>query len=374
MRALTVVLAAAMSLATAADVRGQAASMDLALSRPLTVSVTSAPVGDVLTKLSQVSGVKIVLDPDTTAFLPYGSQTRLGVRMTDISLRDGLGQVLAPSALQWVVDDGSVRVLPNDALYRLSRRATFEELEMLGRLHTGALTVPTGTGVPLLEQIRIIAHEPKLNIVYKAPGDTDSLAAAATEQASKQLPASPARFLDAMTAVNDWTWYLAGKDIIVLPRKDQVERQLQRQVTLRYKNEQLITVLKDLAKQAHVQLDLAPGVLALVPAEMRSNYTLVMADATVAQTLEIISGMTGLVFERTSNGLLVQPSKMLQQPTSAPAKRPYLIRTVMKINGQELEVFLRSDELPEDVQDAITAEKNKFIEKLRSNKTTQPTN
>ena len=61
--------------------------------------------------------------------------------------------------------------------------------------------------------------------------------------ADKVLPGAPVEWLDMLTARNDWTWYLSGNDVIILPRVKQVDRQLQRQVSLRYQNEPVVNVL-----------------------------------------------------------------------------------------------------------------------------------
>ena len=146
-------------------------------------------------------------------------------------------------------------------------------------------------------------------------------------------------------------------------------------------DQEIANVLTDLAHKARVQLSIEPGVLQLLPAEIRSSFNLQMSDATIAQALEVISGATGLVFTRTTEGIMVEPSKTLSNPTTGPTTRPrasFMLRTTVPgPNGTSVDMIIRSDELPDDLRAALEAHKAKFIEGLRAkmvkNPTTQPT-
>ena len=115
------------------------------------------------------------------------------------------------------------------------------------------------------------------------------------------------------------------------------------------------------------------GVMNLLPNEMLENFNLVIADATIDQVLEVISGATGLEFVRVPEGIRVEASETLKEAASTPDSRrgrrrqrpPFFVR--MSLPGPEdttIEVFIRGDELPEDVVRKIQAEKEKLIEKL----------
>ena len=143
-------------------------------------------------------------------------------------------------ALQWTVEDGVVRILPSEPLYRMCRRATREELLCLGRIcwdqdqaGKGKLTASTKTDTAgqladLTAQLRKITEDEALEIVFRVP---DEKVGEAVAHGQKALPASGGEFLDALTQGQGWTWYLDGGRLIVLDSRKQVERQLGRQFT-----------------------------------------------------------------------------------------------------------------------------------------------
>src|ERR1035437_3612247 len=110
---------------------GQTPSVSLqqALDRPIdALTVENAPISEVFRRLSEKSGVKFVVDDQTRACLPYGDQTRLDVRMKNATIRKDLSRVLAPEALQWTIENDMVRIVPSEALARMCRRASYDEL------------------------------------------------------------------------------------------------------------------------------------------------------------------------------------------------------------------------------------------------------
>lgn len=347
-----------------------AVDLQRALDRPVNVSIANAPIANVFDRLTAETGVKFLIDEDTLEYLPYGGQTRLAMTIRNATLRKALTPtldqpgLLAPQALRWEVSGDAIRVLPAEALYRLGRRATYDELAALGMVYsTKLLAVEEGGGA--LEQIRKATGIKDLKLVFKAVGDKDD----ALKRANAILPATGADWLDQLTHGQDWTWYLAGQEIIVLDKKEQVARQLGKVVSLKYQNAELMTVLLDLARKARLQLAMDPGVLNLLSAQVRTNFNLVMADATVAQALEVISGATGLVFVRTGQGIRVEPSEKLSADAGGATTRPrarFFVRMTMPgPGGTEVEVYLRSDELPADLVDRIDRQKQTLIDQMR---------
>lgn len=351
------------------------ATLQRNLDRTTEIAVDKLPIGEVFAKLSANTGVKFVIDETTFQSLPYGAQTRLTVSIKDITLRNALTPILSPEALQWEVEDGVVKISPSEPLYRMCRRATYEELGVLGRIYSsqgGKITPSDKTDAAsqladMTEQLRKDTGDKMLEIVFMVPEEKRAQAIA---HAQKSLPGTGAAFLDALTATQDWTWYLDGDRIIVLDRRKQTERQLGRQVTLKYENESLTNVLTDLAHKARVQLEIEPGVLQMVPAETRNSFNLRMADATIAEALEVVSGGTGLVFTRTDEGLRVEAGKNMVAGGGATTRptRPTLIvrKTVTLKDGSTVDLIIRGEDLPDDVRAYLEAEKAKFIEGLRT--------
>jgi hypothetical protein len=377
MRAISIgVFSVLAALAWAAPLAAQDnATLQRNLDRPAEMTADKLPIGEMFAKLSAATGVKFVIDDSTFASLPYGAQTRLTVSIKDITLRNALTPILSPEALQWEVEDGVVKISPSEPLYRMCRRATYEELGVLGRTYSsqGGKIAPSDKTdaaaqlADMTEQLRKASGDKLLEIVFLVP---EEKRAEAIAHAQKSLPGTGAAFLDALTATQDWTWYLDGDRVIVLDRRKQTERQLGRQVTLKYENESLTNVLTDLAHKARVQLEIEPGVLQLLPAETRNSFNLRMSDATIAEALEVVSGGTGLVFTRTDEGLRVEAGKNMAAGASATTRptRPTLIlrKTVTLKDGSTVDLIIRGEDLPDDVRAYLEAEKAKFIEGLRA--------
>lgn len=372
------VAAAAMGALPLAPLAGAPASgnLQLALDRPIDLAVADAPITQVFQRLTETTGVKFLVGLDVYACLPYGDQTRLAVRLKNITLRKALSPMLAPQAMEWIIEGDAVRILPTPALMRMNRRATYDELRVLGRVHSARIDLPDKSG-GVLEQLRKATENKDLSLFFHVKvADKDALFA----RADRVLPGTGAAWLDMLCQGQGWTWYLWGDDIMIVDSKEQIGRQLQRQVSLRYEGADLVSVLLDLARKAQVKLNMDPGIMDLVPVETRRNFNLVMSDATIAQALEVISGATGLTFIRDPDGLRVEPSDRLKQKTDSAAdttaKRPSFIikKAILMPDGSTCELLVRPEDLPPDVQEAIKAERAKFVDMLiqKYGSTTRP--
>ncbi len=367
MRFVAAVLAAGLWAAVAC---GQTAPVNLqqALDKPFDLVLDDVPISELFARLQARTGVKFIIEDSTLACLPYRDQTRVSVKLKNVMLRKDLSRLLAPQALQWVIENDSVRIVPNEALARMCRSATYDELQILVKLYGERLQGPEqGSAV---EQLRKVTGSKDLDVVFQVSADKT----AAIARADRALPGTAAQWLDALCQGQPWTWYLYGDEIIVVERKAQINRQLQQQVSLRYQNEKLVTVLLDLSRKARVTLSMDPGVLKYVPSEVATNFNLIMADATIAQALEVIRGATGLEILRTDDGLRVMVSEDLKkQEERAPQRKPSAFMVRMNMpgpDGTNVEVFFRSDDLPEEFVEQVLAEKAKLMAKYGTKKTT----
>jgi hypothetical protein len=359
------VVAAILSwLAPPAAAQRGGVSIQQALDRPITLNISSAVIGDVFKKLTEASGVKFAVPDEALDALPYGDQTRMRVNLDNITLRKALTPMLAPQALQWTIEEDSVRILPSEALYRMCRRPSYEELQVLGALHAVTLQ-PPDKGGDVLVQLRKLTEDKELKIAFHPTGDRE----AALKRAERALPATPAQYLDMLCHGQGWTWYLSGDEIVIVDRTRQIERQLQRRVSLQYQGAKIVNVLDDMCRKGRLQLEMDPGVLSLLPADMQSNFNLLMTDATIAQALQVIAGVTGLKFTRTSEGIRVEASEALtKRAESQPARKrpPFFVKmTLPSAGGVGMEVYWTPDELPDDLIDAIQDQKGEFMKQLR---------
>jgi len=299
----------------------------------------------------------------------------MSVKVAKTTLREALSPMLAPLAMEWTIEGQAVRIVPSPALLRMTRRATREELIVLGKIHSVKMQ-PTGAGGGVIEQLRKATGNKDLKLLFHMPEVDEK---ALIERAERVLPAPAAAWLDMLCHGQGRTWYLWGDDIMIVQKKIQIGRQLRRQVSLRYENAELVTVLLDLAKQARVKLNMEPAVMDYLPAEMRENFNLVMAEATIGQALEVISGATGLVFLREDEGINVQASDRLkdQAATGSAAQKPrpfYLKKTLPLPDGGTVDIIVPPEEVPEDIKKAILAERERLFKALRRRYglTTQP--
>lgn len=339
------------------------AQLQRALDRRVAIDVADAPIPEVFRRLTKTTGVEFLIGEEVYAALPYGDQTRLSVKLRNVTLRKALSPMLAPQAMEWTVERGGVRIVPAPALMRMGRRATYDELVVLGKIHSERM-LPTEKAGSVVEQLRKATGRQELNLFFHVKADQP----AALKRAERQLPCAAAAWLDMLCHGQGWTWYLWGDDIMIVDKKAQVQRQLQQQVTLRYESAELIAVLLDLARMARVQLTMDPGVMDLVPEQTQKNFNLVMAKATIAQALEVISGATGLKFSTHAEGIRAEASEALTKraPGAADAaqrKVPFFIkRSVRLADGSTVELLIRPEDLPKEVVEAIEAERARLMQ------------
>jgi len=341
------------------------ANLQQSLDRQVELELDNARIGDLFESLQQAAGVEFVLDRKALDALPYGEETRLDVKIKNITLRKALSPILARQGLRWTVEGEKVRILPSEALARMCRRATFEELDTLGKLHTVQLKATSEAG-PVIQQLRKLQGQDDLKLLMHVESDAKD-----HSRADRVLPGTGARWLDMFCHSKNWTWYVWGDRIIVLDKATQVRRQLEKQVTVSYQNAELVKILLDLSQASGVRLSLTPGVINYLPEAQRTNFNLTMGDASVEQALQVISGATGLEFAKTADGVLVQASEQLKAKGQGFHKRPPRPRFFVRFEvegpeGADIEVFMRPDELPEDVVKMIEKATDEFVAKLRS--------
>jgi len=356
-------------LALAGAAQGE--TLQAGLDTPISVSLDQEPIEAVFARLGKLAGVEFELADDVYVFLPYGRKTRLNVSLDAISLRRALPTLLASQGLDYTIAAESVRIGPAEPLVRMARRATYEELRVLGTLMTTRLDRPAGS---LAEALALAGPVKGLD----APGLSEATRKAALQRANQVLPATLAAWLDRYGAEVDLTWYLDGQTVHFLSRRKQIARQLQRIVSVRYQNAPIDQVLRDLAAKAHTRLQFQPGVLNLLPDSVAKNFSLIMADATIDQALETIAGSTGLEFQTRSDGLLVKPSVYLEVVTGSaqPRRRgrPAFVieRTIPNPGGDPIRILVLPEEVSPELERAIRADADRAMEAVERHYTPQP--
>lgn len=335
-----------------------------ALDESVNLTIADSPIQDALAQITAKTGLKVTLDADALALLPHGEQTRLKLTAKNVTLREALTAMLAPMSLEWRVEDSQVVVTPSHPLIRITRRPTFTEVRILSQLAGGKLVA----GQPVQTQLRQITGVEELGLVWQSISEPDRDKALASAEA--RLPATGADYLNALCQGQGWTWYVWGTDVVILPQELQASRQLMKRVSLRYRNQPLLTVLLELADKAHLKLIMDPGVLNALPAPTRDSFTLVI-DSTIAQALQAISGATGLEFKPDKMGIHVVASPALAtapQATTRPRASVFIMVTIPGPSGETLFVPIRPDDLPtelvQEMDKTIQTRKADIIQKL----------
>ncbi len=365
--------------ATAGGVLAKPATAQLqkALDTPVNFVVEeAAPIGEVFSRLEKETGARIALHDDALEFLPYGEQTRLKVTLKNIKLSKALDRVLSQQALRWKRDGDTIHILPTDALYRLGRRASFDELRLLGAIHSTEIPAEKSAD-EVRKTFAALSGLDEVALKFRvSPHSLDrplsEVKTDAFQRAAMALPGTGADWLNMLCHGMDWTWYVQGEQVIVLGKAAQVRRQLQRQVSVAYRKASLQDVLFDLAGKARVELRMSPGVMQHVPEQARSNLNLIMEEATVSQALQAISGATGLTFTPSGEGLKVEASKAIKDDGSGADDQPrrerpaFFVRMSMPLkDGTNVDVFMRPDDMPEEVVEYILKRKAGMIRSLR---------
>lgn len=354
----------AASFAAAQDGGG---TLQRKLDNPIKLTQRNTPLPAVFQALAHQSGVMFEVAPDTYQFLPYGEDTRLDVTLPGQSLRDTLTKMLAPQGLTWEVQGQAVGILPAEPLYRLARRATFDELRRLGALMTVDVQDSDAKDIPKTLAVATGIKDWK---VILPPDWTEQQVRQLQEQFAKAQPSLAADWLDAGCG-RDLTWRLDGERIVILSRKDQILHQLERRVSLQYKDADLMAVLLDLAKMARVKINPSPGVMNYLPPAVRNNYTLAMNDASIDQALKVISGSTGLEFPVSAEGIAVEraeeiPIGSMDSRGTVPGASPgVFVQTVIPTSGgRELRVFFVPSEMSPALQAALEKERTRINQEL----------
>ena len=169
--------------------------------------------------------------------------------------------------------------------------------------------------------------------------------------------------LDAVDRQTKLTWRAEGKRVVVVPKSDQVARRLARTVDAKYDAAEVNQVLADLSRVSGVPFQIEPGAVQRIPPEFRT-VTLGLENATVAQALESLGGVTGLGYLITDGG-----SVYLWNQSSTPGQsvRDRPIGIVKLPDGMDL--FVYDSDVPEDLRGYYDARKQEAFDAQRK----QPT-
>ncbi len=334
-----------------------------ALDKPVTLEVNGVlPV--VLQKITDQTAVPIECPQHVYDLLPWGEQTNIHATIKNQTLRQALTAIMHKLGLSWQLGPQAVTIEARPALERLGRRATLQELEALDLLGSTPLgqTAPAGKGATVEWVINAVDQklaELKSPYVIEFRGG---------DKVKSDQPVSVPRnamlgdVLRELSKQTDLTWYPWGQNIVIVPKEDQIARQLDRTVTKQYNGTDVGKVLSELSEAAGVEFSLEAGAIQRVPPEFR-RISLILGNAKVREALEEIRGVTGLDYVVKPEGIYFWNQN---PPAAVAANVPPggpIIATIQLDNGMSL--FLRHDDLPADILEYAQHKKTQEFKRLR---------
>lgn len=309
-----------------------------------------------LKSISDRTGVPIEADPAVWELLPWGEQTTIKATIQNQTLREALTAITRTFGLTFEVTDESVQLQPMPALRRLGRRATLDELQSLSLLAGTQMELKTDQ--PTVKQL--IAWVDQKLIDLKTPyamenRSSDSVRMDRTIYVPRNATMMEA--LDSLASNTNATWYPWGKNIVVVPKEDQIRNQLSKTVTLRYNNADVSQVLIELSQRSGVTFSIEPGAIQRIPPEFR-NVHLVLDNASIKQALEHISGFTGLAYVVREEIVYIWNKSSQTIPARDPA-----VGIIPLDNGMQL--IITQSQLPPDMLEYFKQKRDKELGKIR---------
>jgi hypothetical protein len=314
------------------ETRGQEAMRDLiheALDQNVKlIEIQDLPIRDALSRLQQETGLRFELDKPVLDLMPYGERTKISIVIRDMSVRRAMTQIAAGLGLRLEPADDRVHLVAAPVLARLGRRLTIEEVRLLERLARDTWAAVRG--------------DDAISVELRFPPDEH--AEQVFEKTMEQV-----RQLEAATETLGWVWRPDGMRIVLEPRVNEILRRLDEPLDTTCQRVALDKLLVDLGSQIGITIFFEPGALKAVDARDRV-VDLIQRGISFRQTLERICGNTGLRYDITDEGVVILPPLDAESgPTKSTIEQ--WVRIELEIRpGIKMDVFLRKDELPPDIQ------------------------
>ncbi|HSU68045.1 MAG TPA: DUF4974 domain-containing protein [Tepidisphaeraceae bacterium] len=324
---------------------------------------------DVLKTIESKTGVRIDAPDQVYDLLPWGEQTNIKAKIENQTLRAALTAITQKLGLYWELGQFDVSLKPMPALARLGRRATVSELQALDLLTTTPLgdhpdQMTVKALVDAIDKRLAQIKSPSLVTDLRAGDPADPQAGSIKLDApiNVRRDATLSEALQDMSRQTDATWYPWGKDIVIVPKQQQIRLQLDKTITARYNGQDISKVLDILSRRSGVPFQIEPGAFQRVPQEYRS-IKLDLENATVRQVLDDIRGLTGLEYVVKPEGIYVWN----QNPNPSPAAQGGAgdpVIAMLEADGG-LQILLRVSDLPPDVVAYLAHKKDDEVARLR---------
>lgn len=344
-----------------------------ALEQPTSLRITDAPLGEAIQLLSDKTGVPIEFDRFVLECLPYGSRTLVTATIENRPLKESLAALLKPLASKFVLAGDKLVIQPRPALFRIGRRATWDEVGLIEKLYSTPWS-------------RELADSLEFQFQDMSASDAQANRRKIYDLAASVGAGHAARVLEYACTQYGWQWYPENKTITFCTTVRQIERQLERKISAQWSETQLTNVLLDLAGRAGVDLKMEPGVLASLPTHLSERFRMEVENHTVRQALELVAGATGLGYIIEPDGVRITAST-LEPPSSTAASTAdaaalaAAMRNTNPIVGQitfpgedgiSISIFLRQQDLPPDVFQMLQQQVRAAGHTMRNSLSTRP--
>ena len=345
-------------------------SLQKNLDKEIDIKISDKPIEEAFEKLADATGIEFKLDKELFNYLPYGEETSISIGIPNASLREALPAITSTQGLTWQIKEDHILISPTPALKRFGRRATFKELAFLSKLLTTRSKPIELLNITPRQFLSKRLKDKSVKIIIPKFLENVHKALNAMTNANQALPGTLAEWLDMYCESGDLTWYIKNKTIILLSKKAQIQRQLNKKVDLDMQGVKLIDILTTLKNKADITMKMTPGVMLLLPAKARNNFSIKVKQSSIEEILQYIQGTTGLIFELTTTGISVKPSQYLTRNktinnTNSGSPNYFLQFKLKSQSGAEIIMYILPGQLPIDVQKELERQRQNYIEDLK---------
>ncbi len=336
------------------------ALIERALDEPASIMLVSVRLADAIDKVTAQTGVRIVMPPSTLRLAPYGGDTLIErVEIANMSLRQGLTDLLTPLGMTFELRDDHLEIVPKEALRVLGRSPTWSELGVLTELATMHPGLDEAARAGLRSRIRF--EVPVRGAWRMLSGAMGNVGAGAGDQV---LGVACRNF--------GWVWYPEGDTIVVVAKEQLVLRNLKRPISLRLNSRRLIEVLQAIGRQIDVTIRIEPGGLTSIPPHVRGSFSVNVQGQTAGEVLDQVASVIGLGYLLEPDGVLFfapgdgAGSRGSVTSPPVPARDPYVAKMVVSLEGgKTLEWLIRRSELPPDLRERRARDLAELFEAVR---------
>lgn len=358
--ALLVFASLATAGASAQDLGSIEQTVQQALDQPMTqpVNIQSKPVRQALRALEEATGLRIVLTPAAMQALPFGEKTELAIQIENGTAREGLRRVFDGLGMEMTVEQGTgdIVVNPVPAVERLGRRMTLEEVTLL----------------------QMLSSQPWQAVVANLPVEFEASAAAEDVRTTFEQSVRSASGANGLEQLEQGAisakllWMPKGKGIVVYSATKDLERRMDRRISLNFRQQPIDRVLVDTGMVAGIDVELTPDAFAALAANPRL-VDFSQRSTTLRETLNRICTNAKLIWKFEGNHIVVRASQPItvENPEPAPnstgggGRVVAIVRVPVGTDGTTVEFLIRDDELPPELRELKNRKMPEVLEQIR---------